>query len=134
MLALDHKKLKFAKKPLRLQQCKTLPTIKKPPPTAEPKSKTAVKPGPMPKGNPELGDKIRDLSKDERKVVKSADADRQARRMAKKKMKMAMGKEQERGAVKLDSGRRKDKLAKPKAKKGRGRSAHAISKMKGARE
>lgn len=133
---MDHGKLKFAKKPLRLQQCKTLPTTKKPTPAAveAAKAKSIVKPGPAPKGNPLLGEKIRDLSKEERKVVKSTDAERQARRLAKKKQSMKLGKEQEKGAVKLDSGRKKDKFAKPKAKKGKGRSAAAISKMKGSRE
>ena len=92
----------------------------------------------MPKGDPNLGDRIKGLSKDERKVAKASDADRQARRLAKKKLKHASDRGMEKGAVKLGG---KEKKAGGhgqgghggKAKKGRLRSAHALSTMKGSR-
>jgi nucleolar protein 12 len=131
ILAIDPTKLKFAKKPLRVQPAKTLPT---PMARVAPEPKDKAKPARVvvPKGDPQLGDKLKDLSKDERKAAKSADAERQARRLAKKQKRSAMQRE-EKGAVKLGptkpSGRKADK-----AKKGRVRSAHALSKMKGSRE
>lgn len=88
-----------------------------------------------------LGETIKDLSKEERKVVKSADAERMARRVAKKKARTALersgaatgGGMKER--VKLDGGMGgggKGKKAKPgvglKAKKSRVRSAAAGAK------
>lgn len=48
-----------------------------------------------------LGERIRTLSKDERKNVKSSDADRIARRLAKKKARIVM----ERGERKLGKGK-----------------------------
>lgn len=42
---------------------------------------------PVIKGDPRLGEKIAGLSKEERKKVKATDADRVARRLAKKKAK-----------------------------------------------
>ncbi|KAF8625973.1 hypothetical protein AX17_006697 [Amanita inopinata Kibby_2008] len=45
----------------------------------------------VPKGDPKLGEKLAHLSKQERKQAKAADADRIARRLAKKKARMAMG-------------------------------------------
>ena len=47
----------------------------------------------VPKGDPSLGEKLVKLTKEERKRVKAADADRVARRMAKKKARMALAKE-----------------------------------------
>lgn len=44
----------------------------------------------VPKGDPALGEKLAGKSKDERKQLKSADADRVARRLAKKKARMNM--------------------------------------------
>jgi nucleolar protein 12 len=89
--------------------------------------------GPVPKGNPKLGDAIKDLSKEERKIYKSTDSERQARRLAKKKMKAGFEQDRNTGAVKLDTGRSKDKHVKPTAKKSRARNAAAVSKMKGSR-
>ncbi|WWD16502.1 hypothetical protein CI109_100928 [Kwoniella shandongensis] len=149
ILAMDQKKIKFAKRYLRVQPCKTLPTAKTLTNTikslAKPeykkkgseKSKSTYKTasGAVPKGNPKLGDKIKDLSKEERKAVKSTDADRQARRMAKKKTRMALEKG-EKGAVKLGLTRaekEKTKGGKLKAKKGKIRGPNAIAKMKGSR-
>ncbi|WRT65707.1 uncharacterized protein IL334_002654 [Kwoniella shivajii] len=152
ILALDSQKIKFAKRYLRVQPCKTLPTNKtlnntiksiasSATSTSFKTDKKAAKPksysrsGPVPKGDPKLGEKIKDLSKDERKVFKSSDADRQARRLAKKKAKHTLEKN-ERGAVKLSMSkaeRERGKNAKPKAKKGKIRAPSAIAKMKGSR-
>ncbi|WVQ79101.1 hypothetical protein IAT38_001195 [Cryptococcus sp. DSM 104549] len=148
ILAMDAAKIKFAKRTIRVQKCKTLPTsstltntIKS---MANPKSKSktdkAAKPrhtGPIPKGNPKLGEKIKDLSKEERKAVKSSDADRQARRLAKKRAQNSMDKDKSKGKVKLTltKGEKERTTAskKPKAKKGKIRGPGAIAKMKGSR-
>lgn len=151
VLAMDAKKLKFAKKPLRVQACKTLPpaALLKARAAASTASRSASKTvagqsatsraapaGPPPKGNPALGEKLAGLSKEERKLAKAADADRQARRLAKKKARHVLDK-QETGAVKLDMSRAERAAGKRKAvqksKKGRVRSEAAISKMKGSR-
>ncbi|WVW80152.1 hypothetical protein I302_102128 [Kwoniella bestiolae CBS 10118] len=151
ILAMDQKKIKFAKRYLRVQPSKTLPsantlnnTIKSLASSATSSKEDAktskTKPfikstGPVPKGDPKLGDKIKDLSKEERKVFKSSDADRQARRLAKKKAKHNLEKN-EKGAVKLSltkAERERGKNAKPKAKKGKIRGPNAIAKMKGSR-
>ena len=104
ILALDPSKLKFAKRKLRVQRCKTLPggpklRASKPvrPSVPSTTKSGASKPAPpprlvpagnrVPKGNPELGTKLAHLSKEERKKVKAADPDRAARRLAKKKAK-----------------------------------------------
>ena len=139
---MDSAKLKFAKKPLRVQPCKTLPPTLKPakPSTAPMDPKTAksksAKPAPVPKGNPELGEKLKGLSKEDRKIAKSVDAERQARRMAKKKLRHGMdrGEGRDRGAVKLGASKvGAERKVKVKAKKGRVRSEHALQSMKGAR-
>lgn len=90
----------------------------------------------MPKGNPLLGEKIKDLPKDERKLVKATDAERQARRLAKKKLRGGMEKDsRSSGAVKVTLGRgdKERSFKAPKAKKGRVRSGNALKKMKGSR-
>lgn len=149
LLGVDDSKLRFAKKPLRIQRAKTLPSQRPKPTTIDPKarpskpdqkptktySKPTLKPtGPAPKGNPLLGAKIRDLSKDERKVAKAADEDRQTRRLAKKKLRGKMGAEAEKGAVKLlPSKGEKARGKKVVAKKSRVRSSNALAKMKGSR-
>ncbi|WWC87892.1 uncharacterized protein L201_002790 [Kwoniella dendrophila CBS 6074] len=161
ILAMDSKKIKFAKRYLRVQPCKTLPsantlnnTIKKLASAGtggtsssknnDDKSKTKSisksftrsNGGIIPKGDPKLGEKLKDLSKEERRVIKNSDSDRQARRLAKKKSKHLLEKNQERGAVKLNlskSERERGKNAKPKAKKGKIRGPNAIAKMKGSR-
>ncbi|THU91285.1 hypothetical protein K435DRAFT_863536 [Dendrothele bispora CBS 962.96] len=114
ILALEASKLKFAKRKLRVERCKTLPggrTRVKVSSTNKDKSKsndkskasstkssktsrTKVPPSktdPIPKGDPSLGQKLAHLSKEERKAAKAADADRMARRLAKKKARMTMG-------------------------------------------
>jgi nucleolar protein 12 len=150
LISMPSAKLKFAKKPLRVQACKTLPPAAKRAATAAKDAKDGkadakgvkkerapkrTAPTAMPKGDPSLGERLKDLSKDERKAAKHADATRLARRMAKKANKVANA-HKETGAVKLaatkaEKGQRAKKV---KAKKGRVRSAHALTKMKGKRE
>ncbi|KAI0754878.1 hypothetical protein C8Q80DRAFT_1141625 [Daedaleopsis nitida] len=110
ILALDQLKLKFAKRKLRVQRCKTLPggpKLRASRPTRPPASQSSSQ-GPhsrpntntprnaagprlvpaskqVPKGNPELGAKLAHLPKEERKKAKAMDADRVARRLAKKR-------------------------------------------------
>lgn len=141
VIALPSQKLKFAKRPIRVQQCKTLPGSQRRPAlsttpagTAKVPKKLRTAPAVMPKGNPALGEKIKDLSKEDRKLAKATDAERQARRLAKKQAKVATA-HRETGAVKLASTKaEKNSRAKNvKAKKGRARSANAVAKMKGQR-
>ncbi|BEJ16135.1 hypothetical protein CspHIS471_0507400 [Cutaneotrichosporon sp. HIS471] len=152
LISLPSTKLKFAKKPLRVQSCKTLPPAAKRLASAskgdkgdkgkDGKDKGAKKertkrtvPVSMPKGDPSLGDRLKDLSKDDRKAAKHADATRLARRMAKKANKVASA-HKETGAIKLAATKAEKGLRakKVKAKKGRVRSSHALTKMKGKRE
>ncbi|KAF9465356.1 hypothetical protein BDZ94DRAFT_1254353 [Collybia nuda] len=98
VLALDAVKLKFAKRKLRVQRCKTIPgssTSTRQVTTDAKSNKPVVKPVPtpiiVPKGDPKLGEKLVHMEKDARKQYKSADADRVARRLAKKKSRIAMG-------------------------------------------
>lgn len=158
MLGIDQAKLRFAKKPLRVQRAKTLPSANVVKPAAKaaagssvngankkdstPKDKgkkpvAAARPlqsGPIPKGNPLLGEKIKNLSKEDRKAAKSADDERQARRLAKKKLRGKMGSEAEKGAVKLHATKgEKARGKKVVAKKSRVRSSNALTKMKGSR-
>jgi nucleolar protein 12 len=153
-------KLRHAKRNLRVQPCKTLPSalggreIKaaptkdakgKPIKASKPEKKAPIKKAspvvPLPKvhGDPALGDKIATLSKDERKAFKAIDPTRLARRAAKKqsaKLKDAMA--SKRDKVKLDVKGTSKKLSggkdKSKAKKSRVRSEHAAKKMKGKRD
>jgi len=141
-----------------VQRCKTLPggshSVKISNPSIQTKSKTsdAKSPKPrhsistvpivIPKGDPALGNKISHLSKEDRKKVKSSDADRVARRLAKKKAKSLeekgvkskseVGKERSRERKKPKDfiGAAKGKT-KPKGEKGKGRvrSNKAISKL-----
>lgn len=101
ILALEPERLKFAKRKLRVQRCKSLPGGTKQSKVAATRSAAATHgkpehsnarargapPSVVPKGDPTLGAKIASLSKDERKKVKATDADRVARRLAKKKAK-----------------------------------------------
>jgi nucleolar protein 12 len=113
ILALEPQKLKFAKRKIRVQRCKSLPgsTLPKAPaqPIAESQLKSVTKgtkpktPAvgqqshqkavPIPKGDPSLGDRLRKLSKEERKAAKSSDPSRVARRLAKKKARNTLQKE-----------------------------------------
>ena len=146
-------RIKFAKRPIRLQRCKATQqkALQKPAAstskfgTTSSNGKTAgsaprlkdraVLPKSIPKGDPKLGDRLKGLSKDERKVAKASDADRQARRLAKKKLKHRSDESRDKGAVKLGGGDKRKGTGGhgTKAKKGRVRSEHALTKMKGAR-
>jgi nucleolar protein 12 len=160
VLALEEGKLKFAKRKLRVQRCKTIPgssiptknltannqkfkTAKgqsqsksksqQPTPTKK-QGHPAQPPKPIivPKGDPKLGDKLAHLSKGERKQAKASDADRVARRLAKKKARMAMGtkhKDQASGDDKKRVRVRKSAKVEPKKKKGRVRSEASITKL-----
>lgn len=136
VLAIEASKLKFAKKTIRVQPAKTLPSPNTRAAT-ETQEKTPYKgkvrnvPATVSKGDPALGDKLKDLSKEDRKLAKATDAERQARRLAKKQKRVAMQRE-EKGAVKLGPTKSGHKV--DKAKKSRVRSSHALSKMKGSRQ
>lgn len=124
ILALEQGKVKFAKRKLRVQRCKAITSAPMPSkktekgtPASPPprKSKTATggtitnphssgktiirvpTPGSIPKGDPNFGQQLEHLSKEERKKEKAANADRVARRLAKKQVKAAMTK----GSLKL---------------------------------
>lgn len=88
LLALEEEKLKFAKRKLRVQRCKTVPRGKLQ--VNQKKTRMAAPTVIVPKGDPALGERLAGLPKDERKQLKSSDADRVARRLAKKKARMAM--------------------------------------------
>ena len=96
--------MKFAKRTLRVQRCKTLPGAKvKIATKASPVSKTSPSDGRktprqppvpivVPKGDPKLGERLIGLTKESRKEAKAKDAERIARRLAKKKAKNALDK------------------------------------------
>jgi nucleolar protein 12 len=96
LLGLESAKLKFAKRKLRVQRCKVVPSsiglpserraVPAVPPRAKKSAATTIT-APLPKGDPSLGEKLASLSKDERKAAKAANADRIKRRLAKKKIK-----------------------------------------------
>jgi nucleolar protein 12 len=102
VLAMEPVKVKFAKRKLRVQRCKSVPgtslKIKTAPPPSKKDASSSSQPRQprqapvaVPKGDPRLGEKLAGLSKEVRKEVKSKDADRVARRLAKKKARMSMG-------------------------------------------
>jgi nucleolar protein 12 len=104
ILAMEETKLKFAKRKLRVQRYKTLPggsaSMSARPATGtdsastRPRAPAVPIPIPsIPKGDPSLGGKLAHLPKDKRKEIKSSDADRVARRLAKKKARNALAKE-----------------------------------------
>lgn len=117
ILALEQGKVKFAKRKLRVQRCKGITSAskssrKKTEKASSPqKSKTATggtitnprpfgptpihipTPGSIPRGDPNLGKQLENLSKEDRKKEKAANADRVARRLAKKQVKAAMAKD-----------------------------------------
>ncbi|KIM43189.1 hypothetical protein M413DRAFT_444003 [Hebeloma cylindrosporum] len=88
LLALEEEKLKFAKRKLRVQRCKTVPGGKLQ--VNQKRTRMAAPAVVVPKGDPALGERLAGLPKDERKQLKSSDSDRVARRLAKKKARMAM--------------------------------------------
>ncbi|KAI0667613.1 hypothetical protein C8Q78DRAFT_993946 [Trametes maxima] len=139
ILALEEGKLKFAKRKLRVQRCKTLPggpkltaaksarpsKLSKPshpgasaPSTAGPSKPRAPQlvPVRVPRGNPALGAQLAGLPKEERKRAKAADPDRLARRLAKKRAKALAEK-----GVKSRGDRDRERVRKPKGEKAGGR-------------
>ena len=116
ILALDQENIKFAKRKLRVQRCKSITTKKKTgketltSPSSPRKGKFTAggtmtnprsshstpihvpTPGSMPRGDPNLGKQLEHLSKEERKREKAANMDRVARRLMKKQVKTAMAK------------------------------------------
>ncbi|KAG6856357.1 hypothetical protein H0H87_005344 [Tephrocybe sp. NHM501043] len=148
VLALEPLRLKFAKRKLRVQRCRTLPgssastrqaTASKAKET--PNAAAAKRPEPIviPKGDPSLGEKLAHLPKEARKQYKSADADRVARRLAKKKARMTMpgvkvqGKDRDRERVRKGGagGGGAAKQKKVVSKKGRVRSEKSLEKRNG---
>ncbi|KAI6128796.1 hypothetical protein EDD17DRAFT_1852840 [Pisolithus thermaeus] len=133
ILALEPDRLKFAKRKLRVQRCKTIPSSVTPAASSKPSTSSSI--SAAPKGNPSLGQKLAHLSKEERKQAKAADADRRARRLAKKKARMALDKQgvrhqgQGRERVRKSATARKSDAARPrKTSKGRVRSEKSLSK------
>jgi nucleolar protein 12 len=98
-------KLKFAKRELRVQRCKGSSGQSQPGRGAKEliQKSTAPRPrgrstAPDPvqkhvKGDPKLGERLMGLSKEERKEAKKSDVIRRARRLEKKKAKVALEKE-----------------------------------------
>lgn len=152
---MEESRLKFAKRKLRVQRCKTLPGAKtkitttpaasKAGPSASRQHPTSSRPirpvviGPTPKGDPTLGTKISHLSKEERKNVKKGDADRVARRLAKKAAKSKMTLVEKGVKAKASDRERTRKRPKDHQKAGekpkrRVRSEKAISKLNGKKQ
>ncbi|KAI0313594.1 hypothetical protein OF83DRAFT_1175533 [Amylostereum chailletii] len=147
ILAMEEGKLKFAKRKLRVQRCKTLPGgAKAKPSTPGAKAPASAKPAVprpqtrtpvvIPKGNPLLGEKLAHLPKEQRKEVKASDADRVARRLAKKKARNALVKagvkEQNKGRERVRKTPLERKAApKHEQKKGRVRSEKSLTKRNG---
>ncbi|KAH9162167.1 hypothetical protein EDB89DRAFT_2026774 [Lactarius sanguifluus] len=105
ILALEPGKLKFAKRKLRVERCKTLPgvlgrpssgvttattTSTTPPSRGTHSQSSRPTPTPVPKSNPNLGTQLAHLSKAKRKAAKAVDPERVARRLAKKKARNAL--------------------------------------------
>ncbi|EGN93820.1 hypothetical protein SERLA73DRAFT_171723 [Serpula lacrymans var. lacrymans S7.3] len=139
VLALEEGKLKFAKRKLRVQRCKTVPgktlssskTSSAKAASASASHSTSVPI--IPKGDPSLGAKLAHLSKEDRKKAKSSDSDRLARRMAKKKARNVLAKQGVKVQVKdrervRKSGPAKTIRAPKKESKGRARSDKSIAK------
>lgn len=89
MLALDVARVKLNKRKLRVQRCKgSQITSLNEPRARKPQAQMASSQGKKPtvaRGDPLLGEKLRGMSKEERKEIKKKDASRIARRMDKKK-------------------------------------------------
>ena len=142
---MEETKLKFAKRKLRVQRCKTLlggssSSSTRPPATTHSNPSTKSRPPgvpipipSIPKGDPSLGGKLAHLPKDKRKEIKSSDADRVARRLAKKKARNALAKEgvkpqvKDRDRVRKPMAMKKGSVSK-KESKGRVRSEKSLSK------
>ena len=120
ILTLESDKLAFAKRALRVQRCKVLTSENKGPKSASKSVTKASKPAhsealpsttTIPKGNPLLGARLAGLSKDERKAAKARDAERVARRLAKKKARGAMQAGEPGAGTKVTRKRVRDKKA-----------------------
>ena len=135
IFALEEGKIKFAKRKLRVQRCKGITSAskssrKKTEKASSPqKSKIATggtitnprpsgptpihtpAPGSIPRGDPNLGKELQHLSKEERKKEKAANADRVARRLAKKQVKAAITKESSKFGVD-GKGKERDRVRK----------------------
>ena len=79
----------------------------------------------MPKGDPTLGDRLARLPKDARKKAKASDAARVARRLAKKRARMALVNQ----GLKM-SGRDRDRTRTRRDKDGSARKDKGVSKRK----
>ncbi|KAJ8521664.1 hypothetical protein ONZ45_g1664 [Pleurotus djamor] len=138
LLALEEGKLKFAKRKLRVQRCKVIPGTNAKSPSKAGVEKVAGPSKPVaipsiPKGDPRFGEKLVNLSKDERKKVKASDADRVARRLAKKKARNALSHtvdptEKHRTRVRKPQAPKTGKPTKEQPRKGRIRSEKAFAK------
>jgi nucleolar protein 12 len=138
ILALEPGKIKFAKRKLRVQRCKTTSSASavKDASSSKPARTPDRAPVPVvPKGDPSLGEKLANLSKEQRKEAKAANADRVARRMAKKTARMALAKQgvpmqgKQRERVRKTAGAKKIGGAPPKkGTKGRVRSEKSVAK------
>ena len=143
---MEEGKLKFARRKLRLQRCKTLPGgspskrsavpgDSTSPPTLRTKGPpVAISIPAIPKGDPSLGGKLAHLSKEKRKEIKSASADRVARRLAKKKARNALEKQglkalsKDRERVRKSTGVGKGSSARKVVNKTRIRSEKSVAK------
>ncbi|CAE6403523.1 unnamed protein product [Rhizoctonia solani] len=140
ILAMEPGTIKLAKRKLRVQRCKTVPGVSLqkskalhadktqssknlsesgPSPKPDRQKPRGIKSAPViPRADPGLGERIRSLSKEERKSVKTSDADRVARRLAKKKAKVVSErgsrKEASRSKTSILGGRPGVKSNKPK--------------------
>ncbi|KAF8443144.1 hypothetical protein L210DRAFT_3161164 [Boletus edulis BED1] len=136
ILAFELGELKFAKRKLRVQRCKSIPnatSAKNASPSKLAQTSNRVPVPPVPKGDPSLGEKLAKLTKEERKRVKATDSDRVARRMAKKKARLALAKQGVPPQSKERERVRKTTAKKPgappkKTNKGRVRSEKSIAK------
>lgn len=141
VLALDDTKLRFAKRKLRVQRCKSASAPVRPPAVGGSGAPTRPAPVPIviPRGDPRLGEKLAHLPKDERKQAKSADADRVARRLAKKRARNALGnsgvrpqgKDRERVRKAPAVGKSKSAPRKKESGKKRVRSDRSLAKLNG---
>lgn len=144
ILALEPSKLKFAKRKLRVERCKTLPSSLNAPPrdprtssaapsrsTRHPSTKLTGTPTTVPKGNPDLGTQLAHLSKADRKVAKAVDPARVARRLAKKKARNTLQipeQKKDRVRVRKNTAERKGAGAAALQKKKRIRSEQSVAR------
>jgi nucleolar protein 12 len=128
---MEASKLKFAKRKLRVQRCKGSSGPSQPDRETKGSKKRELKgPAPTPgernsasdrvqrhvKGDPKLGERLRGLSKEERKEAKKGDTIRQARRLEKKKAKVTL--------EKVMSGKEKERVRTRKTKQAIGLKKH----------